>query len=280
MVNPFLFEKKHQTIINAFVSKPILAILFQRKRQTIINASLCCVWLAHPCNIVTKKNDCSHVGHQGANRRIQTANNVSKKDYKMHTEDAVEATDDGYIQELRGLDRWDDLQYSFFVDALASASKNGDVRRLDDLLDASKRAYPITHEPYAAYHIALIYACMFSKDEAVSILLNDARVDPTHRQYACLRAACSIDNPKIVRILLDDPRVDPSFDDCMVLFDTCEIGGDKVMPLLLLHPAVRRSLHTDRLLDHAFRFRNVTAMREIILHAKLVKASPNQVACL
>jgi hypothetical protein len=195
-----------------------------------------------------------------------------KNDYKMHTDDAAAATtttDDSYIQVLRRLDRWDDRQYSFFVDALASASKKGDAPRLDDLLEASKRAYPITHEPYAAYHIALVYACMFAKDEAVSILLNDARVDPSHRQYACLRAACSIDDPKIVRTLLDDPRVDPSFDDCAVLFDTCELGGYKVMPLLLSHPAVKRSLRADSLRDHAFRFRNTMAMREIILHAKL-----------
>ena len=187
----------------------------------------------------------------------------------MHTDDSVAAADEAYIHELRGLERWDDSQYSFFVDALASASKTGDTRRLDDLLDASKRAYPITHERYAAYNIALVYACMFAQEEAVALLLNDARVDPTHRQYACLRAACSIDNPSIVRTLLEDPRVDPSFDECMVLFDTCEIGGYRVMPALLLHPAVRRSLRTDQLVEHAFRFRNLSAMRAILLHAKL-----------
>ena len=189
----------------------------------------------------------------------------------MHTDDSVAATDEAYIQELRALDRWDDSQYSFFVDALASASKTGDTRRLDDLLDASKRAYPITHEPYAAYNIALVYACMFAQEEAVALLLNDARVDPTHRQYACLRAACSIDHPGIVRTLLEDPRVDPSFDECMVLFDTCELGGYRVMPALLLHPAVRRSLRTDQLVEHAFRFRNLSAMRAILLHAKLCR---------
>lgn len=189
----------------------------------------------------------------------------------MHTDDSVAATDEAYIQELRSLDRWDDSQYSFFVDALASASKTGDTRRLDDLLDASKRAYPITHEPYAAYNIALVYACMFAQEEAVALLLNDARVDPTHRQYACLRAACSIDHPRIVRTLLEDPRVDPSFDECMVLFDTCELGGYRVMPALLLHPAVRRSLRTDQLVEHAFRFRNLSAMRAILLHAKLCR---------
>ena len=189
----------------------------------------------------------------------------------MHTGDSVAAVDEAYIHELRGLDRWDDDQYSFFVDALASASKTGDTRRLDDLLDASKRAYPITHEPHAAYNIALVYACMFAHEEAVALLLNDARVDPTHRQYACLRAACSIDNPSIVRTLLGDPRVDPSFDDCMVLFDTCELGGYRVMPALLLHPAVQRSLRTDQLVEHAFRFRNLSAMRAILLHAKLLR---------
>lgn len=190
----------------------------------------------------------------------------------MHTEDvAVDdyTTDGASIQALRRLDRWDDRQHSFFVDALASASKNGDVRRLDDLLDLSKREYPITHEPYAAYHMALVYACVFAHEDAVAILLGDPRVDPSHRQCAALRAACSIDHRNIVQALLDDPRVDPSIDDCAVLFAVCELGGHSVMQPLLLHPAVQRTLHADLLRDHAFQFRNAKAMREIILHAKL-----------
>ena len=190
----------------------------------------------------------------------------------MHA-DSVATIADIDLQELRNLDTWNESQNSFFVDALAHASKHGDVVRLGDLLDASKRAYPITNDPYAAYHMALVYACMFAKIEAVTTLLKDSRVEPCYRQNAALRVACSIDNEGIVQTLLDDPRVDPSFDDCAVLFTVCELGGYKVIPCLLSHPSVQRVLRTDLLRDHAFRFRNTMALREIIIHAKPGHAS-------
>jgi hypothetical protein len=171
------------------------------------------------------------------------------------------------VAELHAAETWDERQHSLFVDALVQASKSGDVDRLDVLLDASRRVYPETHDPFAVYHMALVYAAMFAKDKAVARLLDDARVDPSHRQYAALRAACANDHVEIVQALLDDPRVDPSFDDCAVLFAVCELGGCRVLPCLLRHPAVRQSLSVDRLCEHAFRFRNRPALRAIVHHA-------------
>ena len=125
-------------------------------------------------------------------------------------------------------------------------------------------------DPSADDNLAIWRASYYGHAEVVRLLLADPRVDPSALNNMAIRFAIQKGHAEVVRLLLADPRVNPSADYNEAIKNAIQKGHVEVVRLLLADPRANPSADYNEAIKNAIQNGHVEVVRLLMEDGRTV----------